>query len=132
MQSQRGVPVVGIVDDDESVRDAISSLVRSAGYSAAVFASADEFLTSKYVGDGRGMILLLDIRMVGFGGFELQRRLIDLKCSIPVIFVTAHEDAGDRARALNDGAFAFFLKPFSDTAVLEAIRSALEPPNHEY
>jgi FixJ family two-component response regulator len=132
MRSHRGVPVVGIVDDDESVRDSISSLVRSAGYRTAVFASANEFLTSNYVGDGRGMILLLDISMPGFGGFELQRRLIDLKCSIPVIFVTAQEDDGDRTKALNDGAFAFFLKPFSDTAVLEAIHSALESPKHEH
>jgi FixJ family two-component response regulator len=131
MRSERTVPLIGIIDDDESVRDAVSSLVRSVGYCTAVFASADEFLTSKYVGDGRGMILVLDIRMPGFGGFELQRRLIDLKCSIPVIFVTAHGDDGVRARALKEGAFAFLDKPFSAQAILDAIRSALGPSNHK-
>jgi FixJ family two-component response regulator len=132
MRGERGDPVIGIVDDDESVRDSISSLMRSAGYRTAVFASADEFLTSKYVGDGRGMIVLLDIRMPGLSGFELQRRLAVLKCSIPVIFVTAQEDDADRERALDNGAFAFFVKPFSDTAVLGAIRSALEAPHHKH
>jgi FixJ family two-component response regulator len=125
-RSERGVPVVGIVDDDESVREAISSLMRSAGYGTAVFASADAFLKSEYMHDGRGMILLLDIRMPGLSGFELQRRLTALKCSIPVIFVTAHADDGHRAKAFKESAFAFIKKPFTDTAILGAIRSAVE------
>jgi FixJ family two-component response regulator len=123
------VPLVGIIDDDESVRESISSLMRSAEYRTAVFASADAFLNSEYVKDGRGMILVLDIRMPGLSGLELQRRLAGLKSSIPIIFVTVHGDDGDRARALKEGASAFIEKPFTDTAVLGAIRSALESPN---
>jgi FixJ family two-component response regulator len=132
MRSGVGTPLVGIIDDDESVRDSISSLIRSAGYGIAVFASSDAFLHSEHVRDGKGMILLLDIQMPGLNGLELQRRLSDLKCSIPVIFVTAHRDEGVRLRALKQGAFAFFAKPFTDQAILDAIRSALESSRHKY
>jgi FixJ family two-component response regulator len=132
MRSETGAPLVGIIDDNESVRDSISSLMRSAGYETAVFASPDAFLSSDYLGSGEGMILLLDIQMPGLNGLELQRRLSDLKCPIPVIFVTAHGDEGIRARALKQGAFAFFAKPFSDQAVLDAIRSALESSNNRH
>jgi FixJ family two-component response regulator len=131
VQREMAVPLVGIIDDDESVRDSINSLMRSAGYSTAVFASADAFLNSEYMNDGRAMILLLEISMPGLSGLEFQRRLAELKYSIPIIFVTAHKDDGDGARALKDGAFAFIAKPFSDKAILGAIRSALESPNHK-
>jgi FixJ family two-component response regulator len=132
VQREMALPVVGIVDDDESVRESISSLMRSAGYRTAVFASADAFLDSEYMKDGHSMILLLDIRMPGLSGLELQRRLAALKPSIPIIFVTADQDDADRARALKEGASGFIEKPFTDIAVLGAIRSALELPNHKH
>jgi FixJ family two-component response regulator len=126
MWSEAAVPLIGIVDDDESVRDSISSLMKSVGYRTAVFASAEAFLNSEYTSNANGLILLLDIRMPGSSGLELQRRLADLKCSIPIIFVTADGDDGDRAIALNEGALAFIIKPFSDISVLGAIHSALK------
>jgi FixJ family two-component response regulator len=132
MRSQMGAPLVGIIDDDESIRDSISSLMRSAGYGTAVFPSPDAFLTSEHIRNGKSIILLLDVQMPGLNGLELQRRLTDLKCSIPVIFVTAHGDDGIRARALRQGAVAFFAKPFSDQAVLDAIRSAVESSNYKH
>lgn len=131
MQRDLAIPIVAIIDDDESVRDSINSLMRSAGYRTAVFASADAFLTSEYAGDEDDTILLLDLHMPGLNGLELQRRLAELKCSIPIIFITAHADDRDRAKAVREGAFAFIAKPFSDTAVLGAIRSALQSPNHK-
>jgi FixJ family two-component response regulator len=132
MQREMPLPLVGIIDDDESVRDSISGLMRSAGYRSVEFASADAFLNSEYVNDGRGMILLLDVGMPGLSGLELQRRLAALKCSIPIIFVTAHDNDADRTRALEHGAFAFLAKPFSDTAILGAVRSALESSNDKH
>jgi FixJ family two-component response regulator len=127
MRNEMSVPLVGIIDDDESVRDSISSLLRSVGYRTVVFASADAFLESEYLDEGsQGMILLLDIRMPGLNGLELQRLLADLNCPIPIIFLTADEDHTNRAMALQQGAFAFLLKPFSADAILVAISSALE------
>ena len=126
MRSETRGPLIGIIDDDESTRDSISSLMRSAGYGTAIFASSDAFLTSEHMRDRKDMILLLDIQIPGLNGLELQRRLSDSNCSIPVIFVTAYGDDGIRSRAMNQGAFAFFAKPFSDQAILDAIRSARE------
>jgi FixJ family two-component response regulator len=116
-------PIIGIVDDDEPVRDSLSSLIRSVGYRTVVFASAEAFLNS----DRRHepACLILDIRMPGMSGLELQRQLSDMKWSIPIIFLTAHGDDELRTRALRQGASAFLLKPFADEALLDAIRSAL-------
>jgi FixJ family two-component response regulator len=127
MRSVTSVPLVGIIDDDESVRDSISSLLRSVGYRTIVFPSADAFLGSEYMDHGsQRMILLVDICMPGLNGLELQRMLVDLNYSIPIIFVTADDDHTNRARASQQGAFAFFVKPFSANAILLAINSALE------
>jgi len=126
MRGEMTAPLVGIIDDDESVRDSLGSLMRSAGYRTAVFRSADALLNSDHIGNGSRMILLLDIHMPGLSGLELQHRLADLKLSIPIIFVTADQDDAVRARALQQGAFAFFAKPFKDNALLSTIRAALE------
>jgi FixJ family two-component response regulator len=128
MGSQPAVPLIGIVDDDESVRDSISSLIRSAGYRSMVFASAEAFLNSDRIHETA--CLVLDIRMPGLSGLDLQRRLSDVRCPIPIIFVTAHADDEVRARALKQGAVAVLPKPFGVEALLGAIRSALESSRH--
>ena len=113
---------ISIVDDDASVREAIRGLLRSAGFDAEVFASAEEFLTS-----GRSRettCLVLDVRMPGMSGIDLQERLIASGHALPIVFITAHADEDERARALERGAVACLRKPFSDDALLEAIAKA--------
>ena len=118
------VALIGVVDDDESVRDALSSLIRSAGYRCVVFPSAEAFLDSGAM--GRANCTVLDIRMPGLSGLDLQSRLREMHYATPVIFVTGHADEVMRARALQEGAIAFLSKPFSEDALLGAIRSALK------
>lgn len=113
--------LVGIVDDDESVRESISSLLRSAGYRTAVFESAEALLRSGRFRDS--VCLVVDIRMPGLSGLELQIRLQNMNCLTPVIFVTAHSTDEARRKALKQGAIAFFGKPFSDDALLQAVGS---------
>jgi FixJ family two-component response regulator len=117
------VSVSGVVDDDEAVRDALSSLIRSAGYQCRLFPSAEAFLESN------GLVetdcILLDVQMPGLSGIELQARLRRMNCPVPVIFVTAHADDSTRAKALGDGAKAFLAKPVSDDVLLTTIGSAL-------
>ena len=117
------VSLVGVVDDDESVREAISSLLRSAGYMCSVFPSAKAFLESDTLEATDCMVL--DVRMPEVTGPQLQAKLRAMNSAVPVIFVTAHADDEVRARALRDGAIAFLNKPFSEDALLDAIRSAL-------
>jgi FixJ family two-component response regulator len=117
------VSLVGVVDDDESVREATSSLLRSAGYRCSVFPSARAFLESDTLEATDCMVL--DVRMPEVTGPELQAKLRAMNSAVPVIFVTAHADDEVRARALRDGASAFLNKPFSEDALLDAIRSAL-------
>ena len=117
-------PVILIVDDDASVRAAIASLVESAGFESETFASAEEFLSS---GPGPDCTcLILDVKMPGMNGLELQRRLLAHNLQIPIIFISAHADAEVRARALQAGAIAFFHKPFGSAALLEAIDRAID------
>jgi FixJ family two-component response regulator len=116
-------PMISIVDDDESVREAIKGLIRSMGYRAEVFASAEEFLSS---GDlNETACLILDVRMAEMSGLELQTQLTASGCRVPIIFISAHSDSKARARALEAGAVAFLMKPFSDDALLNAINSSL-------
>ena len=117
--------LISVVDDDEGVRESLGSLIRSVGYGVKAFASAEEFLNSDHprVAD----CLLLDVRMPGMNGLELQRRLVASHCGIPVIFISAHGDEEARSRALREGAVDFLLKPFSEEALLNAIHSALNP-----
>jgi FixJ family two-component response regulator len=117
------VSIIGVVDDDESVRDALSSLIRSAGYRCVVFPSAEAFLDSGAVGNTDCTVL--DIKMPGLSGLELQLRLREMRCSLPIVFVTGHADDLLRAKAFEGGAVAFLSKPFSEEALLGAIRSAL-------
>ena len=112
-----------MVDDDESVREALKGLLRSAGYAVAVFASAEAFLTSGQVDDPA--CLVLDVRMPGMSGVDLQDRLRASRIAVPVVFMTAHADANVRARVLAAGAVDLLQKPFGDQALLGAIEKAL-------
>lgn len=118
------LPLISVVDDDESVRESLSGLIRSVGFGVMVFASAEEFLGSNRLLDTD--CLILDVRMPGMSGIDLQRRLAASHTSIPVIFITAHGDEEARVRALNGGAVDYLLKPFSEEALLKAIDTALK------
>ena len=116
---------VSIVDDDESVREAIRSLLRSVGLCVDVFASAEEFLNSEAV--DCTACLILDVRMPGMSGLELQARLVAADCKIPLIFITAHaSDTEARARALQAGAVDFLFKPFKEEVLLKHVYGAIE------
>jgi FixJ family two-component response regulator len=115
--------IVAIVDDDDRVRYAVEGLLRAAGFRVAAFAAAEEFLQS---GDLRATAcLIVDLRMPGMSGLELQRRLIDDGHRLPIIIVTAHPDAGARASALERGAAAFLPKPFDGERLVAAVESAV-------
>lgn len=116
-------PLISIVDDDESVREAIESLMKSVGYTARAFPSAGEFLNSSDFDDTD--CLILDVQMPGMNGLELQSRLVASKRHVPIVFISAHSDADARARALDAGAVEFLQKPFSEDALLDAIKSSL-------
>ena len=118
------LPVISVVDDDESIRQSLGGLMRSVGFGVKVFSSAEEFLNS---GDPRNTgCLILDVRMPGMDGFELQRRLEASQYEIPVIFITAHGDEELRQRALLAGAVDYLLKPFTEEALLNAVQAALK------
>ena len=116
--------LISVVDDDESIRDSTGSLLRSAGYDVATFESGECFLESSALSETR--CLILDIRMPGMSGLELQRRVSLSDSGVPVIFVTAHEDRTNRELAINAGASDFFHKPFSAAALLKAVDTALK------
>ena len=116
-------PLVSVVDDDESVRESLPDLLKEFGYSARAFSSAEEFLTSGLVDQTR--CLILDIAMPGMTGPELQRELKHRGRRIPIVFITAHWDGSVRPRMLEQGAVECLFKPFSDTALLEALKAAL-------
>ncbi|MDQ3828735.1 MAG: response regulator [Candidatus Tectomicrobia bacterium] len=118
------LPLISIVDDDDAVRTSLQRLISSAGFRAEVFATAEDFLHARRQ---RGTAcLIIDVRMPGMSGLELQRRLTRVHCPIPIIFITAHEDDDTRTQALHAGAVAFLSKPFSDEALLGAVESALQ------
>jgi FixJ family two-component response regulator len=116
-------PLVSVVDDDESVRESLPDLLREFGYAACAFSSAEEFLVSGLVDQTK--CLVLDIAMPGMTGPELQRELNRRGQRIPIVFITAHRDDSVRPRMLGGGAVACLFKPFSDTALLEALKAAL-------
>ena len=116
--------LIAIVDDDESVRIALEDLMQVEGLPAKTFASAEEFLSSGQ--QHQTACLIADVRMPGMSGLELQATLGAERCHIPTIFITAHGDAKMRLQALRLGAVEFLSKPFSDEALLENVRAALE------
>lgn len=118
------VPVISIVDDDASVREAMQCLVRSLGYQADTFASAEEFLQSTRLNDTA--CLITDLQMAGLNGADLQSRLIADGHRMPVIFMTAFPEERIRARVLEAGAVGFLSKPFKDECLIGYLERALE------
>ncbi len=116
-------PLVSIVDDDESVRESLPDLLKQFSLAAHVFSSAEEFLASDYIGQTR--CLMLDVAMPGMNGPDLQRELMRRKLAIPIIFITGTTDMTIRPQLIEQGAVECLFKPFSDTALLEALNSAL-------
>jgi FixJ family two-component response regulator len=123
MGHQTGAALIGIVDDDESVRTAIGSLIRSAGYRIALFATADALLYSNQLHEID--CLIVDTHMPGLGGLELQRQLVALDHANPIIVLCGNANQL-RETALRQGAVAVFGKPFSDEGLLAAVKLALE------
>ena len=116
--------LVSVVDDDESVRESLPDLLREFGFAAESFSSAEQFLASDCVDEDR--CLILDIAMPGMSGPDLQRELKLRRLEIPIIFITAQGDETIRPRMIEQGAVECLLKPFSDTALLEALNGALQ------
>ena len=115
---------VFVVDDDEAVRDALKSLISSVGLSVETFASAREFLQSR--GPDAPGCLVLDVRLPGLSGLDLQRELSDANIHTPIIFITGHGDIPMSVQAMKAGAVEFLTKPFRDQELLDAIHQALE------
>src|SRR5262249_35717441 len=116
-------PIVFVVDDDSSVREAIRSLIRSVGWRVETFASAQEFLSNPRP-NGPGC-LVLDVRLPGLSGLDLQQELAAAKPEIPIIFITGHGDIPMTVRAMKAGAVEFLTKPFHDQDLLNAIAQAV-------
>lgn len=115
--------LVSVVDDDEFVRELLPDLIREFGFTAKAFSSAEAFLTSEYL--DQTSCLLLDIAMPGMTGPELQHELKVRRHQIPIIFITAQGEADVRPRLLEEGAVECLFKPFSDTALRDAVHAAL-------
>lgn len=116
-------PLVTVVDDDESVRESLPDLLRALGFAAEAFVSADAFLAAGAV--HRARCLVLDVAMPGTTGPELQQELARRGHTVPIVFITARHDERTRQRVLAAGAAACLAKPFSDTALRDAVRAAL-------
>ena len=116
-------PLVSVVDDDLSVRESLPDLLRELGFAVRAFSSAEEFLASDSVGQTR--CLILDIAMPGMSGPDLQRELTRQRREIPIVFITAHAGEADRPRLLELGAIECLFKPFSETALFDAVQTAL-------
>jgi FixJ family two-component response regulator len=121
-------PLIAIVDDDESVCRALKRLVRSLGMNAETFASGQQFLDLiEAMPSFHPDCLVVDVQMPGLNGLEVQERLATNGNPLPVIFITAHDEAIPRERALAAGAVAFVRKPFQDELLIKTLRVALEP-----
>jgi FixJ family two-component response regulator len=116
--------LISVVDDDESVRESLPDLLREFGFAVQAFSSAEEFLASDCVGQTK--CLILDIAMPGMSGPDLQRELTVRRQKIPIVFITAQGDATVRPRLLEQGAVECLFKPFSETALLNALNAAFQ------
>ena len=115
--------LVSVIDDDESVRESLPDLLRQFGFAAVAFASAEAFLESQLV--GRTQCLVLDVAMPGMSGLDLQQELMRRRREIPIVFITATGDQAIGPRVLAQGAVACLSKPFSEPALLHALKAAL-------
>jgi FixJ family two-component response regulator len=118
-----GRTLVSVVDDDESVRESLPDLLRQLGFAAQAFSSAKAFLASEVVSETR--CLILDIVMPGMSGPDLHQELVRRRREIPIVFITANGDRTVRSRLLAQGAVECLFKPFSETALLDALNAAL-------
>src|SRR5271156_2875279 len=123
MPVDRKSKLIAIVDDDEAMQDSLRDLLEAAGLTARCFGSAEEFLKSDL--HCKAACLIVDIRMPKMSGLELQARLKDEECNVPIIFITAHGDARMRIQAMRRGAVEFLAKPFDHQLLLKRVRSAL-------
>ena len=116
--------LIAIIDDDEAMQDSLRDLLEAAGLTAQCFGSAEEFLKSDL--HGKAACLIVDIRMPKMSGLELQARLKEEECNVPIIFITAHGDARMRIQAMRRGAVEFLAKPFDHQLLLKRVRTALD------
>jgi FixJ family two-component response regulator len=124
MSGDQSSVLIAIVDDDQSVQRALQDLVESEGLSTVCFGSAEEFLDSGL--QASASCLIVDIRMPGISGVDLQAKLKADLCRIPIIFITAHGDAKMRIQAMRDGAVEFLTKPFDNAVLIETVHAAVE------
>jgi FixJ family two-component response regulator len=124
MEQERRPKIVAVIEDDQSYRVAVQRLLKSAGFSAQSFASAEDFLNSGQ--QHQTGCLITDIRMPGMSGLDLQSKLNSDHCPIPTIFITAHGDEKMRLQAMRAGAVKFLAKPFDGETLLEAVRVAVQ------
>jgi FixJ family two-component response regulator len=118
------IPLIAIVDDDDALRNSLDNLIRSVGFRAQGFSSAEAFLGSNQAHETACVIL--DVRMPGMNGLELQRQMVAANWQIPIIFITSHADDQARARAIEAGAVAYLYKPCREEDLLHAIDEALK------
>lgn len=121
------IPIVAAVDDDFRIRESLTSLLESAGYAPAVFSSAEEFLQSGTL--AVATCVITDVRMPGMDGIELQRRIRLERPTLPVILISAHNNAEIRQTAIDEGAVDFLYKPFDATDLLKIVQSAVTKAN---
>jgi FixJ family two-component response regulator len=124
MQAHEMTKLIAIIDDDEAMQDSLCELMEAAGLVARCFGSAEEFLASGL--QRQAACLITDILMPKMSGLELQARLKDEECLIPIIFVTAYGDARMRIQAMREGAVEFLTKPFDHQSLLKTVRGALD------
>jgi FixJ family two-component response regulator len=123
MPADRTSKLIAIVDDDEAMQDSLHDLMEAAGLAARCFGSAEEFLESDL--HHKAACLIVDVRMPKMSGLDLQARLKEEDCNVPIIFITAHGDARMRIQAMRRGAVEFLAKPFDHQLLLKRVRSAL-------
>jgi FixJ family two-component response regulator len=123
MPTDRKSKLIAIVDDDEAMQDSLHDLMEAAGLAARCFGSAEEFLQSDL--HHNAACLIVDVRMPKMSGLDLQARLKEEDCNVPIIFITAHGDARMRIQAMRRGAVEFLAKPFDHQLLLKRVRSAL-------
>jgi FixJ family two-component response regulator len=124
MRESKPDPLIAIVDDDPSAREGLSSLIRSAGWKAETFASAQEFL-ARLAADAPSC-LVLDLQMPGLSGLDLQKRMAEVGLEIPTVFLTGHGNIPASVKAMKAGAVEFLTKPFDEEELLRAIHEAIE------
>jgi FixJ family two-component response regulator len=123
MPGDKKSKLIAIIDDDEAMQDSLRDLMEAAGLAARCFGCAEDFLTSDL--HDRAACLIVDVRMPKMSGLELQARLKEEECNVPIIFITAHGDARMRIQAMRRGAVEFLAKPFDHQLLLKRVRSAL-------